>query len=156
YPMGYQPSQQEGGPLAEPITSKRQLVEYFLGSCKKRSEMMVGMEVEMHGVHSDTYKPITYLEKRGMRSIELRLIEEGGWQVDKKEGKYLISLTRGGSAFGLESSQDMGELGSRAHLDIHSLASEWRRQLGELQEFSRAAKVSWLGIGYQPFMDPKD
>ncbi|EKD93466.1 MAG: hypothetical protein ACD_28C00145G0011 [uncultured bacterium] len=149
--MGYQPSMEEDSPLKQKVSNVSDLLAFFHESCKNPEDEMIGAEVELHGIHTDTYKPVTYLEKNGMRSLQNRLIEEMGWKIDKQEGKYIISMSRGGAHFSLESSEAMGEFASRVHSSLHNMSSELRLEKNELLELSRSHNIAWLGIGYQPF-----
>lgn len=146
--MGYQPA---AGNDSQKIFTKEDLLSFFKGNCKKPEEVAIGMEVEKHGVHTKTHKPVTYLEQNGVRKIQEKLIQELDWKIEHEEGKYIVSMNRGGTHFNLELSEAMTELSGRTHPSIHDLAREMRLHQQELSEISNLFDVLWFGIGYQPF-----
>jgi len=150
--MGYQPGQLENDPLKQAIGSKEEIYAFFTESYKKPEEVVIGMEVERHGIHRKNHEPITYLENNGLRKIQDKMVEELGWEVEKQEGKFITSLHRGGTRLTLETSEAMSELSGRTHPSIHSLARELRIQQHEFFEISKMYDVVWLGIGYEPFV----
>ncbi|PIQ77544.1 hypothetical protein COV82_03970 [Candidatus Peregrinibacteria bacterium CG11_big_fil_rev_8_21_14_0_20_46_8] len=150
--MGYQPGQDDDDPLRKPIGSKDDIYNFFSESYKKPEEVVIGMEVERHGIHRSNHEPITYLENNGLRKIQDKLVEELGWEVEKQENKFITSLHRGGTRLTLETSEAMSELSGRTHPSIHDLARELRMHQNEFFEISKIFDVAWLGIGYEPFV----
>ena len=123
--MGYQPSNTgTDDKLKRPITKKEDLEVVFRESYKQPENVVIGMEVEKHGVYTDTYKPVTYFGKRGFKKIQEKLISELGWKIGRQEGKYITSLERSGTHLTLEAGEAMSELSGRVHPSIHDLARE--------------------------------
>lgn len=150
--MGYQPPKDSAsGQDPQPILSEKDLRSYFEKGYKKPEDVRIGMEVEKNGIRRSNYKPISYLEAKGVRSVQEKLIEELNWVVDREEGKYITSMSRGESRLTLEYCESMTELSGRTHSSIHDLARELRIHQHELSEISRIFDIAWLGIGYQPF-----
>jgi glutamate--cysteine ligase len=132
-----------------PIT-KKDLKEYFLKSCKSKEQRLIGIEVEKFGVHTDTGRAITYFEENGARAIQAKLIEELGWKATEWQDKYITELERCCTRLTLENDGTL-ELSGKTHKNIHDLSREFRLHQNEVNEISKLFKVSWLGIGNQPF-----
>lgn len=149
--MGYQPNAKTNLDFTKPVSTPRDLLEFFESGYRKPEEVRIGMEVEKCGIHKSDYTPVTYLEQRGVRKIQEKMVEELNWKIERQEGKYITSMSRGGTHMTLEGSESMVELSGRTHPSIHDLARELRIHQLELAEMSRLYDVEWLGIGYEPF-----
>lgn len=127
------------------------IIQYYEAGCKKADDVAIGMEVEKHGICQKTRKPITYFGKNGLQKIQEKMIEELGWKVCKREGKFLMSLERCGSYLTLETPECESELSGRTHPSLHDLARELAIHQHEESVISKIFGVLWLGIGIQPF-----
>ena len=133
--MGYQPNSQDQ-PFASKIPiSDNDLLKYYKTGCKKPEEVKIGMEVEKHGIRRNNYKPAGYLEQNGIHNVLKKLADELNWQIDRKEGKYITSMSRCGSKITLDTCESIAELSGRTHPSIHDLALELKIHRHELSEF---------------------
>ena len=77
-----------------PITSKRQLVEYFEQGSKPRSEWRVGTEHEKFVFDLETLRTVSYEQPNGIGAL-LRGLQRFGWQPVEEHGN-VIALTMDG------------------------------------------------------------
>lgn len=138
-----------------PPIVKKDLKEYFIKSCKPKEQHLIGIEVEKFGVHADTGRAIVYFEENGSRAIQAKLIEELGWKVTEWQEKYMTEIERCCTRLTLENDGTL-ELSGKPHKNIHDLSREFRLHQNEVNEISKLFKVSWLGIGNQPFSALED
>src|ERR1700722_2447050 len=84
----------------EPITDRKQLVEYFARAGKPKVEWRIGCEHEKFPYRLSTLKPVSYDEPNGLRDFLVRM-GDFGWKP-VTEGDHIIGLTRGQAAISME------------------------------------------------------
>jgi glutamate--cysteine ligase len=132
-----------------PLTSKDQLIQYFVAGSKIKSDWRIGCEHEKFPFRLTTNKPVTYEEKNGIRDF-LEAMKNYGWQPIQ-EGPTLIGLQRGGASISLEPGGQI-ELSGAPLGNLHELSAEIDQHLSEAHEIASALDIGFLGMGFHPTM----
>lgn len=132
----------------EPITHRRQLVEWLEAGCKPRSAFRVGTEHEKFVFHRDTLRPLTYDEPFGIRALLEGLAQRFGWQP-VYEADRPIALTKGRCAITLEPGGQF-ELSGAPLVHLHETCCEVHTHLDEVRAIAEPMGVGMLGMGFQP------
>jgi glutamate--cysteine ligase len=130
-----------------PITSKRQLVEYFEQGSKPRSEWRVGTEHEKFVFDLETLRTVSYEQPNGIAAL-LRGLQRFGWQPVEEHGN-VIALTMEGCSITLEPGGQF-ELSGAPLRSIHETCAEVGRHLQQVKEVGSELKVGLLGMGMNP------
>jgi glutamate--cysteine ligase len=130
-----------------PITSKRQLVEYFEQGCKPRSEWRVGTEHEKFVFDLETLRTVSYEQPNGIGAL-LRGLQRFGWQPVEEHGN-VIALTMEGCSITLEPGGQF-ELSGAPLRSIHETCAEVGRHLQQVKEVGSELKIGLLGMGMNP------
>jgi glutamate--cysteine ligase len=130
-----------------PITSKRQLVEYFEQGNKPRSEWRVGTEHEKFVFDLETLRTVSYEQPNGIGAL-LRGLQRFGWQPVEEHGN-VIALTMEGCSITLEPGGQF-ELSGAPLRSIHETCAEVGRHLQQVKEVGSELKVGLLGMGMNP------
>ena len=89
--------------LLEPIRGRDQLLEYFRGAEKPRSDFRVGVEHEKIGVVEETLAAVPYYGEAGIRTILDALARDaGGMQHQHKENGQPIAVLSNDASVTLE------------------------------------------------------
>ena len=131
----------------EPITDRRQLVDYLAGGCKPPADWRIGTEHEKFGYRLDDLGPLPYEGEQGIGAI-LTGLQRFGWQPIL-EGENVIALQRDGESITLEPGGQF-ELSGAMRESIHQTCSEVNGHLAEVKEVTSELGVGMLGIGFQP------
>ncbi|MCB1970598.1 MAG: glutamate--cysteine ligase [Geminicoccaceae bacterium] len=132
----------------EPITDRRQLVEYFEQGCKPKADWRIGTEHEKFGFHKDTLRPLAYDEPGGIRDLLTGMAERFDWQPVEEAGK-VIALKGEGGSITLEPGGQF-ELSGAPLQHIHHTCSEVHNHLSQVREIADPLNVGMLGMGFQP------
>ncbi|MBX9634754.1 MAG: glutamate--cysteine ligase [Magnetospirillum sp.] len=135
-------------PSGEPITSKRQLVEYLESGCKPPQAWRIGTEHEKFGYTLNDLRSLPY---EGERSIKVMLegLEKLGWHPVAEAGKVIALLDDSGASVTLEPGGQL-EL-SGAPLDsIHQTCCETYNHLKQVKQIAAPLDIGFLGMGFQP------
>ncbi|GBD43343.1 Glutamate--cysteine ligase EgtA [bacterium HR40] len=132
----------------EPITSRRQLVEWLEAGCKPRSEFRIGTEHEKFAFHKDTLRPLAYEGPAGIRSLLEGLSHRFGWQPVLENG-LPIALVRGRCAITLEPGGQF-ELSGAPLQNVHETCCEVHEHLEQVRQVAEPLGVGMLGMGFQP------
>ena len=132
----------------QPITEKRQLVEYMASGCKPREQWRIGTEHEKFAYRLDDLKPLTYEGDQGIGALLEKLMRFGWAPV--KEGDNIIALTmKDGCSITLEPAGQVELSGSMLE-SIHETCLEVGTHLNQVKSVAAEMGIAFLGLGYQP------
>ena len=132
----------------EPITSKRQLVEYLESGNKPLEQWRIGTEHEKFGFTWDDLKPLPYEGGRGIRALLDGLTRDFAWTPVLEHDKP-IALTKDGCSITLEPGGQF-ELSGAPLESIHQTCNEVHRHLMEVKHVAEPLGIGMLGMGFQP------
>src|SRR5438270_1332318 len=137
--------------LLEPIRGRDQLLEYFRGAEKPRSDFRVGVEHEKIGVVEETLAAVPYYGEAGIRTILDALARDaGGLQHQHKENGQPIAVLSNDASVTLEPGGQL-ELSGAPTRSQREAAAEIERHLHVLERESKKRGLVWLAAGYRPF-----
>jgi len=129
-----------------PITSRRQLAEWFAAGSKPRAQWRIGTEHEKFGFRRDDLTPPPY-EPRGIRAM-LEGIAAKGWEPILDGGKP-IGLKRGDASVSLEPGGQF-ELSGAPMADLHEAYVELAAHLREVHEVAGPLGLGFAPLGFHP------
>src|SRR5580704_7460666 len=138
---------------SEPITDRRQLVEYFARAGKPKAEWRIGCEHEKFAYRLATLMPVSYEEPRGLRDL-LNALGDFGWKPVTEDG-HVIGLTRGQTAISMEPGGQI-ELAGAPLANLHETAAENDQHLVEVNEIGTRLGIGFLGMGFHPTAKRED
>ncbi|WP_147653353.1 glutamate--cysteine ligase [Vulcaniibacterium gelatinicum] len=131
----------------QPITDRRQLVEYLAAGGKPRADWRIGTEHEKFGFRLDDLRPPPFDGERGIEAL-LKGLTRFGWAPVEEHGR-VIALTRGGASVTLEPAGQL-ELSGAPLEHIHQTCCETSSHLDEVETVARELGLGFLGMGFQP------
>ncbi len=131
----------------EPITSKRQLIDYIAQGSKPRERWRIGTEHEKFGFNQRDLRPLPYDGPAGVRAL-LEGLTRFGWKPVLEEGKP-IALTLDNCNITLEPGGQF-ELSGAPLESIHETCRETCTHLNQVKEVCTELGVGMLGMGFQP------
>jgi glutamate--cysteine ligase len=131
----------------EPITSKRQLVEYIEQGCKGREQWRIGTEHEKFAFDLATLRRLPYEGPRGIQAL-LKGMERFGWQPVEEDGN-VIALSCGACSVTLEPGGQF-ELSGAPLETIHKTCDEVQTHLKQVKEIGAELGTGMLGMGFDP------
>ena len=112
--------------LSEPIAGKAQLVDYFRGAEKPRSQWQAGVEHEKIGIVDGTFEAVPYYGDTGIRSILDALARSaGGSQHAHRENGQPIAVLKDGASVTLEPGGQL-ELSGVPHRSLRAAGQRYR------------------------------
>jgi len=135
-----------------PITSRRQLAEWFAAGSKPRAQWRIGTEHEKFGFRRDDLTPPPY-EPRGIRAM-LEGIAAKGWEPILDGGKP-IGLKRGDASVSLEPGGQF-ELSGAPMADLHEAYVELAAHLREVHEVAGPLGLGFAPLGFHPLARRED
>src|SRR3954468_2592114 len=132
----------------EPVTGRRELVEYLAQGCKPRAAWRVGTEHEKFCFTQDDLRPLPYAGPRSIRALLEGLAERFGW-TPGLEADQPIALTKQGCNISLEPGGQF-ELSGAPLETLHQTCCEAHTHLDELKKIAEPLGVGMLGMGFQP------
>ena len=132
----------------EPISGKRELVEYLEQGCKPRAAWRIGTEHEKFGFTRDDLRPLPYDGPRSIRALLEAQVERFGWTPVLEDGKP-IALTKQGCNISLEPGGQF-ELSGAPLETLHQTCCEAHTHLDELKKIAEPLGIGMLGMGFQP------
>ncbi|PHK94302.1 glutamate--cysteine ligase [Pseudoroseomonas rhizosphaerae] len=129
-----------------PITSVRQLAEWFAQGSKPRAAWRIGTEHEKFGFRRDDLSPPPY-EPGGIRAM-LEGLERLGWEPILDRGKP-IGLKRGNASVSLEPGGQF-ELSGAPLEDLHGTEAELADHLREVREVAAPLGLGFAPLGFHP------
>ena len=132
----------------EPITDRRQLIEYLEAGCKPKTDWRIGTEHEKFGYTHDDLRPLPYEGERGVRALLEGLADRFGWQP-LLEGGRPIALQRGSANITLEPGGQF-ELSGAPVKSLHETCCEVHEHLDQVRTVAEPLGIGMLGLGFQP------
>ncbi|MGE3293209.1 MAG: glutamate--cysteine ligase [Geminicoccaceae bacterium] len=132
----------------EPITGKRELVEYLEQGCKPRAAWRIGTEHEKFGFTREDLRPLPYDGPRGIRALLEGMVARFGWQPVLENGQP-IALTKQGCNISLEPGGQF-ELSGAPLETLHQTCCEVHTHLDEVKKVAEPLGIGMLGMGFQP------
>ena len=132
----------------EPVTGKRELVEYLEQGCKPRTAWRIGTEHEKFGFTREDLRPLPYDGTRGIRALLDGLSARFGWEPVLENG-LPIALTKQGCNISLEPGGQF-ELSGAPLETLHQTCCEVHTHLDEVKKIADPLGIGMLGMGFQP------
>jgi glutamate--cysteine ligase len=132
----------------EPVTSKRQLVEYLESGNKPKSAWRIGTEHEKFGFKLDDLRPLPHDGPWGIGALLQGLVDKFGWKP-VHEGENVIALNDGDCNISLEPGGQF-ELSGAPLATLHETCAEVRRHLAQVKSVGDELGIGMLGMGFQP------
>lgn len=136
-----------------PITSKRQLIEYFEAGCKPHADWRIGTEHEKFVFDLKTLRTVSYEQPNGIAAM-LRGLQRFGWQPIEEHGN-VIALSMEGCSVTLEPGGQL-ELSGAPVRSIHETCAEVGKHLQQVKEVGSELGVGLLGMGMNPKWSRED
>jgi glutamate--cysteine ligase len=131
----------------EPITSKRQLVEYLASGSKPASAWRIGTEHEKFVFRLSDLKRVPYEGPDGIRAV-LDGMTRFGWTPVLENGNP-IALSQGKCSISLEPGGQF-ELSGAPLETIHQTCAEVHTHLKQVREVAAELGVGMIGLGFDP------
>jgi glutamate--cysteine ligase len=131
----------------EPVTDKRQLVDYIAEGSKPPALWRIGTEHEKFAYRRDDHRPLPYEGERGIGAI-LTGLERFGWQP-VREGNNTIALSKDGCSVTLEPGGQF-ELSGAPVETIHQTCAEVQTHLRQVKRVCEPLDIGMMGMGFQP------
>ena len=131
----------------EPITSKRQLVEYIEQGCKPVEQWRIGTEHEKFAFDRKTLRRLPYEGANGIGAL-LSAMQRFGWQPIEENGN-IIALSCGACSISLEPGGQF-ELSGAPVETIHKTCDEVQTHLKQVKEIGNELGIGMLGMGFDP------
>lgn len=132
----------------EPITSKRQLVEWLEVGVKPKADWRVGTEHEKFIFRKSDKGRVAYDGEDGIGALLNALADRYGWERIQENGAT-IALTRGGANITLEPGGQF-ELSGAPLEALHETCSEANEHLVETKAVCEDLGLGMLGVGFDP------
>jgi len=132
----------------EPITDRRQLVEYLEKGSKPASEWRIGTEHEKFVFRGPDHAPVPYAGPGGIGAILGEFQRRFGWEP-VLEGENVIALTKGMANISLEPGGQF-ELSGAPLSTIHQTCGEVGEHLAEVRAIGKDLGFGMLGLGFNP------
>ena len=132
----------------EPVTSKRQLVQYIESANKPKSAWRIGTEHEKFGFKLDDLRPLPHEGPWGIGALLQGLVDKFGWKP-VYEGENVIALNDGDCNISLEPGGQF-ELSGAPLATLHETCAEVRRHLAQVKAIGDELGIGMLGMGFQP------
>ncbi len=129
-----------------PITSMRQLAEWFAAGSKPRAAWRIGTEHEKFGFRRTDLSAPGY-EDQGIRAL-LEGFYPFGWEPILDNGNP-IGLKRGEASLSLEPGGQF-ELSGAPLADIHATQAEMAQHLRETHRVAGSLGIGFSGLGFHP------
>jgi glutamate--cysteine ligase len=129
-----------------PITSRRQLAEWFAAGSKPRDAWRIGTEHEKFGFREADLAPPPYAPD-GIRAM-LEGIAARGWTPIMDQGA-IIGLKKGGASVSLEPGGQF-ELSGAPMADLHATEAELTAHLEEVRAVGSALGLGFAPLGFHP------
>ncbi|HXV23621.1 MAG TPA: glutamate--cysteine ligase [Alphaproteobacteria bacterium] len=131
----------------EPITDRRQLVEWLELGCKPKPRWRIGTEHEKFCFRIADLKRLPYEGPDGIGAL-LRGLQRYGWTGVEEEGR-VIALAQDDGAITLEPGGQF-ELSGAPVRTIHETCAEVHTHLHQVKEVAAELGVGLIGLGFDP------
>jgi len=131
----------------EPITDKRQLVDYLAAGSKPRAKWRIGTEHEKFAFNRKDFRTLPYDGPAGIRAV-LEGMMRFGW-VPVLENGNPIALSKGACNITLEPGGQF-ELSGAPLETLHQTCSEVNDHLDQVKQVDAELGTGMLGMGFNP------
>lgn len=131
----------------EPITDRRQLVEYLESGCKPESDWRIGTEHEKFAYRLSDLRPLPYDGPDGIGAL-LNGLTRFGWTPVEENGN-VIALVQGMANITLEPGGQV-ELSGAPLETIHQTCCELHNHLRQVKTVGAELGIGMIGLGFQP------
>jgi glutamate--cysteine ligase len=131
----------------EPITDKRQLIDYLAAGGKPRAQWRIGTEHEKFAFTLADHRRLPYDGRSGIRAM-LEGMTRFGWQPVLENGR-LIALGMDRCNITLEPGGQF-ELSGAPLQDLHQTCSEVNEHLDQVKQVGAELGTGMLGMGFDP------
>jgi glutamate--cysteine ligase len=131
----------------EPITDKRQLVDYLAAGAKPRAKWRIGTEHEKFAFNRKDLRTLPYDGPAGIRAV-LEGMTRFGW-VPVLENGNPIALSKGACNITLEPGGQF-ELSGAPLENLHQTCSEVNDHLDQVKQVDAELGTGMLGMGFNP------
>jgi glutamate--cysteine ligase len=131
----------------EPITDKRQLVEYLASGSKPAQAWRIGTEHEKFVFRRSDLRRVPYEGRDGIRAV-LEGLTRFGWTPVLEDGKP-IALSQGQCSISLEPGGQF-ELSGAPLETVHQTCAEVGTHLKQVREVAGELGLGMLGLGFDP------
>jgi glutamate--cysteine ligase len=131
----------------EPITDKRQLVDYLAAGAKPRAKWRIGTEHEKFAFNRKDLRTLPYDGPAGIRAV-LEGMTRFGW-VPVLENGNPIALSKGACNITLEPGGQF-ELSGAPVENLHQTCSEVNDHLDQVKQVDAELGTGMLGMGFNP------
>ncbi|HUL05621.1 MAG TPA: glutamate--cysteine ligase [Candidatus Acidoferrum sp.] len=131
----------------EPITDKRQLVDYLAAGSKPRAKWRIGTEHEKFAFNRKDFRTLPYDGPAGIRAV-LEGMMRFGW-VPVLENGNPIALSKGACNITLEPGGQF-ELSGAPVETLHQTCSEVNDHLDQVKQVDAELGTGMLGMGFNP------
>ncbi|WP_431282998.1 glutamate--cysteine ligase [Humitalea sp. 24SJ18S-53] len=129
-----------------PISSTRQLAQWFAEGSKPRADWRIGTEHEKFGFRHSDLSPPAY-EPDGIRAILEGFLPQG-WEPILDAGR-IIGLKKDGASVSLEPGGQF-ELSGGPLVDLHDTAAELDAHLAETRAVAGPMGIGFAPLGFHP------
>ncbi len=136
-------------PSGEPLTHKRQLVEYLEQGCKPADQWRMGTEHEKFAYTLDDLRPLPYEGPRGIEALLRGLAAENGWRPVEENGKVIALMDEHGASVTLEPGGQV-ELSGAPLQTVHETCAEVNQHLTQIKRVAEPLGIGFLGCGFNP------
>jgi glutamate--cysteine ligase len=131
----------------EPITERRQLIEYIQAGCKPPERWRIGTEHEKFVFRRSDLRRVPYEGPDGIRAL-LEGLTRFGW-TPVREGENVIALSQGNCAITLEPGGQF-ELSGAPLETLHQTCGEVHEHLRQVKQVADELKIGLIGLGFDP------
>jgi glutamate--cysteine ligase len=131
----------------EPITERRQLVEYVQAGCKPPERWRIGTEHEKFVFRRSDLRRVPYDGPDGIRAL-LEGLKRFGWEP-VLEGGNVIALSQGNCSITLEPGGQF-ELSGAPLETLHQTCGEVHEHLRQVKQVADELKIGLIGLGFDP------
>jgi glutamate--cysteine ligase len=131
----------------EPVTDRRQLVEWLEIGCKPKPRWRIGTEHEKFCFRLSDLRRLPYEGPDGIGAL-LKGLQRFGWTGVEEEGR-VIALTQDDGAITLEPGGQF-ELSGAPVRTIHETCAEVHTHLHQVKEVAAELGIGLIGLGFDP------
>ena len=131
------------------ITSKNQIIDYFLSGCK--ADLLIGVENEKFLFREEDQQRVNYSDIKKVLNLYSKKYK---WEKIF-ENENLIGLKLGGKSISLEPGNQI-ELSGDKYKNIHGICSESYDFQSKLNEICEELKLKTIAVGHDPYSKLSD
>ncbi|MBL8710418.1 MAG: glutamate--cysteine ligase [Rhodospirillaceae bacterium] len=131
----------------EPVTAKRQLIDYIAEGNKPKADWRIGTEHEKFVYDLKTLRPVSYEAPNGIGAL-LQGLTRYGWEPIEENGK-IIAMAQNGESITLEPGGQF-ELSGAPLKNIHETCREVGHHLKQVKAIAEELGIGVLGMGFNP------